>query len=255
MVKAPAIWLTCLATAALLAGCSGNRQTVAAPTLTAADNTGGPWFCQPATVADEWECDNDPARVANPIPLRKPLIDAPDTMPSPLPERGTGNVTGTAPVGQVLEATPESGQETADTPAATAVQPANASAAAPEEETARAQQIPDYQSLAYQPAAPVSLLDLPPNYYAVQLTAMSDAGKLERFFRETGLEGLSAAQIERDGELFYILLLGIYENFATAERASTDLPAPLDQFDPWIRRLGTLQAAMVRAEQRIKQDS
>ncbi|MFK7915641.1 MAG: SPOR domain-containing protein [Pseudomonadales bacterium] len=241
MVKASAILLTCLATATLLAGCSGNRQAQTAPTLTAADNAGGPWFCQPASVTGEWECDNDPARVANPVPDRKPQNEAPDLMPPPLPD-------------QVLA------------PGSSAQQPAVAGTAAPTAPAAAAPlviapasaptsaEIPEYQRLAYQPDGPTSLLELPPNYYAVQLTAISTAADLERFFQDNGLTGLTAAQIERDGELLYVLLLGIYENFALAERAATDLPAPLDQFEPWIRRLGTLQAAMQRAEQRLNQD-
>ena len=68
-------------------------------------------------------------------------------------------------------------------------------------------------------------------------------------FNELNAPGLSATQIESEGELLYILLLGIYESFEQAQQASSELPAQLAGFEPWIRRLGPLQAAMLRAEQ------
>ena len=265
MVKASEILLPCLCTLALMAGCSGNRQAqTTAPSLTAADNQGGPWFCQPATVAEEWECDNDPGKVENPIPDRKPQMDVPDLMPEPLASDVTPNAPPLAdPALPAITTDPDSGVATG----AAATEPVAAgdsSTGTNNEAEAQTQTqtqadtssgtLPNYKQLAYQPPAPVSLLELPPDYFAVQLTAMSSAAQLEQFFRETELEGLSAAQVERDGELFYILLLGIYESFSRAEQAATDLPPPLDGFDPWIRRLGTLQAAMIRAEQLQGQD-
>lgn len=227
MPNASTLLLASLCTLTLLGGCAGNKPVQSAPELTQAANQGGPWFCQPSADGDDWDCDNDPLKVANPIPDRRP-----PSMPAPA-----------API-------PPSATSAATTPDF-ALDPLPAGEPAPSP-PASAGAVPDYQRLAYQPGQPVSLLELPANYYVVQLTAMRSAAELEAFFRELQLEGLSAAQIERDGDLFYVLLLGVYENFATAERAATDLPSPLDQFDPWIRRLGTLQAAMLRAESRAE---
>lgn len=233
MVNAPALLLISLCTLALIGGCSNNRQPQSAPELTAADNEGGPWFCQPAVAAEEWDCDNDPARVANPVPDRKPQLEPPPAL-----------------IDDALPASDEQARDQEPVALATLDVPAADERATPA--ASPASDAPDYQRLAYQPPTPMSLLELPANYYAVQLTAMRSAAQLEGFFNDLEVEGLTAAQVDRDGELFYILLLGVYENFASAEQASTDLPAPLDQFDPWIRRLGTLQAAMIRAEQRLK---
>ena len=66
-------------------------------------------------------------------------------------------------------------------------------------------------------------------------------GRLELF-----VGGLQLLQLG-EGELFFVLILGIYETHELAVRASKELPAPLDVLQPWIRELGTLQLAMIRA--------
>ena len=113
---------------------------------------------------------------------------------------------------------------------------------------AATEQAPAYARLAYQPEEPTALMDLPADFYAVQLMAMSKAETLEAYVQAMGLPGLSAARVERDGEPFYVLLLGVYRSRADAETAIEELPAPLEEFNPWVRRLGSLQAAMLRAE-------
>jgi DamX protein len=106
--------------------------------------------------------------------------------------------------------------------------------------------LPDYLRLAYQPAAPIALADLPPDFYAIQLLAMDSRSELETYVEATGVPGMSAAPVERNGGLYYVLLLGVYESRADAEAAAQDLPAPFADRNPWIRSLGSLQAAMAR---------
>ena len=130
----------------------------------------------------------------------------------------------------------------------------DASAAAAEQTEAAAAAVPDYARLAYRPEQPTSLLDLPPDYYAVQVIALSSTDELQRFFVGLGVSELSAAVVAVDGELRYVLLLGVYETFAAAEQAAANPPATLEAYDPWIRRLGGLQSAMLRAD-RLRQQA
>lgn len=106
---------------------------------------------------------------------------------------------------------------------------------------------PEYARLAYQPPQPVPLTDLPPDYYAVQLIAMSDKAGLESFVERQGIRSMSAARVERDGELYFVLLLGIYETRDIARQAIDAMPE-VHGAEPWIRPLGSLQRAMRRAD-------
>jgi DamX protein len=107
---------------------------------------------------------------------------------------------------------------------------------------------PEHVRLAYRPDRPTALTDLPADFYAVQLMAMSSKDSLEAFVAREGIRNMSAARVERDGELFYVLLLGIYENAETARRAVASLPDEIGGAEPWIRPLGSLQSAMQRAD-------
>ena len=96
-------------------------------------------------------------------------------------------------------------------------------------------------------ATPGSFLNMPAEFYAVQLMAMPSRERLEAYIREHNLTDMSATRIARDGELYYVLILGVYETQELAETASRDVPPPLDKREPWIRSLGNLQDAMIRA--------
>jgi DamX protein len=102
--------------------------------------------------------------------------------------------------------------------------------------------------LAYRPPEAVPLTELPRDFYAVQLIAMNTREELEAFVQRHGIEGVSAARVERDDALYYVLLLGIYETLDKARRAVADLPGPFRDTTPWIRPLGSLQSAMARAD-------
>ena len=91
------------------------------------------------------------------------------------------------------------------------------------------------------------MLDVPGDFWAVQLIALSTKEDLEAYAERHNLHGMSAAQIaNQEGEVFYILLLGIYESREIAEQAITELPKPFN--NPWIRSVASLQSAMLRAE-------
>ena len=93
------------------------------------------------------------------------------------------------------------------------------------------------------------LKDVPPDYYVVQLLAMQSKEALEEFAARKELHGMSAARVERDGRLFYVLLLGVYSDRQRAEAASANLPVELAGFAPWVRRADSLQRAMARGDE------
>ncbi|MEZ5596380.1 MAG: hypothetical protein R3E84_08315 [Pseudomonadales bacterium] len=109
--------------------------------------------------------------------------------------------------------------------------------------------LPDYQRLAYVPDKPTSLLDLPANFWVAQIMAVSSKEFLESYAEEHNLHGLSAARIASGDRLFFVLLLGIYETRENATRAITDMPPPYDKYHPLLRTVGSLQAAMRKADE------
>ncbi len=106
---------------------------------------------------------------------------------------------------------------------------------------------PNHVRLAYRPARPTRLLDVPGTFWTVQLIVVSTKEALESYARAHQLGGMSAARIAHNGELFYALLLGVYETQEIAEQATRDLPAPLDELGVWIRSLASLQRAIIEA--------
>tara|TARA_B100001105_G_scaffold136941_1_gene109780 strand:- start:373 stop:816 length:444 start_codon:yes stop_codon:yes gene_type:complete len=103
---------------------------------------------------------------------------------------------------------------------------------------------PLYRRLALKPGHAVNLIDLPPEYFAVQLFAVSNKEALEKFVRDKNIPGLSATRIAYGDQLFFVLLLGIYSDESTARLAAANMPTALNDLTPWVRRLGSLQDAM-----------
>ena len=87
----------------------------------------------------------------------------------------------------------------------------------------------------------------------IQLIALSTREDLEQYIADNDLPVMSGAVVEKDGELFYALLAGIYADRETAERATRSLPEELSAHGPWVRSMESLQAAMARAEQLLEE--
>ena len=104
-----------------------------------------------------------------------------------------------------------------------------------------------YRQLAHGGDAQADLLTLPANFYALQLLAMSSQEALDGFATEQGLRDTISTRVARDGNVFYVLLAGIYEDQDAAERALASLPPAVQALPPWIRPLGLLQRAMRQA--------
>ena len=204
------------------------------------------WFCQIDETGEAWDCVRDDELARSPVPLRMPR--PPDAEPIVEPV-----VEATLPEpAAVPELTAESAPAPAATPApAPVVEPVVAitppeSAAEPQLTTAPTIQ-PKYLSLAYQPETKTELSDLPADLFVVQLLAMDTPEGLTSFLDASELNDLTGARVEKDGELFYVLILGVYESEAIARDASAELPDALAGTQPWIRKLSSLQTAMIRA--------
>ena len=110
--------------------------------------------------------------------------------------------------------------------------------------------LPLYRALAYRPERAVRLVDLPAEYFAVQLLASSSKENLERFASSAKIDGLAAARIASSGRLLYILMLGIYPDRDSAERAAAAVPERIrGEVVPWVRSLGSLQSAMLAGDE------
>lgn len=192
-----------------------------------------PWFCQMNETRDNWECVQDAELARRPKPERLPGDEPPLPEPETIPL--------IAPSVIFEEETASLSEETtADvsmTAAATAV-PAAASATA---DTAAA------------PSAPADhdLLSMSPDLYAVQLVAMANEPAAEEFRSSHRIDNALIVQLANDGKLFYVVLLGIYDNFTDAEQAAEQRGASLSGIDPWVRPLDSIQSGLREAESLI----
>ena len=109
-------------------------------------------------------------------------------------------------------------------------------------------QSPLDRQLAHPGETPLDLLALPAGYYALQLLAMSSQETLDAFAVEHGLRDTIRVRVVRGGEVFYVLLAGVYADQDAAEQALESMPVAVRALRPWIRPLGLLQRAMREAE-------
>ncbi len=103
--------------------------------------------------------------------------------------------------------------------------------------------------VSYEPeAAPTtgggaSMLDQPANYYTVQLMASVDIDRVYRFAEENQISTEFVVPTQRDGVTWHVLLLGVYEDYASASASKNEV-APLLKTEPWIRSVGSVQKLM-----------
>jgi septal ring-binding cell division protein DamX len=218
-----------LAIALAACGSTNPADDVAARAARAEMEAKKQWFCQVGTDDESWECVDDPGLVQDPQPERLPSA-------------------ATAPPEPAVTEPFEEPAQPPQTDLADAPPPARQPSERLPEEPAAAESaptIPRYQQLAYQPEEAVSLLDLPQSFWAAQLIALATKEELEAYADEHHLVGMSAARVAVAGNLFYVLLLGIYETRELAEAATADLPPPFDVDPPWLRSVGSLQKAIL----------
>jgi septal ring-binding cell division protein DamX len=221
-------FLICLTT---LLGCGGRGTS----DTSLGDSVGeGNWFCEMAEDGEQWDCIQDPELARAPQPSRLPRVDTPDSAPGGTPEQ--------PPLEQRSETLGDAASQA--TPAG--AEPADLAVASSEPGITPSE---DAQPATPRPAsADNPLMDLPVDHYAVQLLAMNDAAELANFVADHQLDGTLSARVERNGELYHVLLLGVYETRELAEQASLALPPPLDAKTPWIRSVRSIQNAMLRGD-------
>ena len=220
-----------------LAGCSSRAPAPVAP-VDYPNNAGSDWFCEMHPDGETWDCVRDRELARHPKPARIPE-------PKPAPEPLAEQLQPPLPSIQTKEPVPPS----RPAPSRPTPPPQTIPVTTTSKAEAQNERLPKHVRLAYKPDKPVSIIELPSDLYAVQLIAMSNREALEAYVKDNQLRGMSAAHVEKDGEVFYILLLGIYPTAAIANEAAQNLAPPLDKLSPWIRRLGSLQQAMLRAEE------
>ncbi len=197
-----------LAIMVALVGCRGGAS--AQPTSGAIDTrTGQPWHCVPDAQRTGWICERGDD--FPPLPAR--AVETPVVASSAEPPS-------VAPVVTLLQ------------------QPAN---------DQMSSHSPDLDERTDRYLA-IDLRDVPRNHFVVQLTAMIERRELDALIDALNVEGLSSARVENDGRVFYVLLYGNYAERADAEKAARDRPLALREYEPWIRSVGSLQDAMLRAD-------
>ena len=202
-----------------LAACTGLHGTKRAASPVPASSTAiahDTRYCEPNVAWDGWSCDRQPAPVP-PQPQPRP--------PAPVPQQLPAIYANVPPV---------------DTAGTTVAEDGTAAAPADGE--------PAWRRLAYPAASATPLQQLPADFYAVQIVAMSSFEALETFRHAHGLDRVLAARIGSGGRIYYALLLGVYRNLADARVAAAARPASLAHCQPWLRKLDSLQAAVVRGD-------
>ncbi|MEM7097270.1 MAG: SPOR domain-containing protein [Pseudomonadota bacterium] len=241
--------LLTFAVTAVLYGCSSAAtQTTTVYESEGDEAAGGAWFCEMGESTEDWKCVRNEALARNPQPSRLPDPAPASTPTGRLEATQSDNVTDD-PSGSYTAASrsdtsyKEPQRELPNAPQQAQPQPA------PTKPTPDLSNLPKHVRLSYRPSKPVSLLDLPEDFWVVQLVSVSSKETLERYAVENQLRGMSAARVWSQNQFFYVLILGIYETYDNAKAASEGLPPPFDEFPPWIRSVGSLQKAMIEADQ------
>ncbi len=195
-----------------LAGCT-NAQVRRTPVT----DLGEAWFCEMNETRDDWDCVQDDALAKNPKPTRLPT----DPLePSPFDEQSP--------------ALPEVATSTEGL--------ANPSAAINFDAIAQATERPDSAS---------DILERSPEHFAVQLSAMETQALADGFISNYELgsvEGLMTLELAQEEELYYVVLLGVYDTFDEAQAAVDTLPETMADVRPWIRPLSSIQTGITDAE-------
>jgi septal ring-binding cell division protein DamX len=236
----------CLAIAACGTWSGGHSDdlTPRAPTI---ENNHDYWFCQANEAGDDWDCVQGPRLGKSPSPTRH------TKQPQPKP---ASMATLPSPDASDLPMQPDPGQVPKDW--------MNADSADIEVQTDAPAPLPDpapvlkpnplsagphnRQQFGYHQVTALDLSELPEDFYTVQIVAMSSMESLQSFVKEHPLSDALAARIETNGKFYYVLLLGIYETLTDAKAAAAIRPESLVNIDPWFRKLGSLQAAIQRAD-------
>ncbi len=85
--------------------------------------------------------------------------------------------------------------------------------------------------------------------YTVQLGSSPEKAKLVDFAKQIELDEqlhIYTFKLTPSGRPVYGLAFGVYSDFEVAEKVIEELPASLQEYQPWIRRIDTLQDQIIR---------
>ncbi len=196
----------------ILAGCS-NAQVRRTPVT----DLGEGWFCEMNESRDDWDCVQDQALANNPKPTRlptDPVEPNPFDEPAPALPEVTASTEGLA----------------------------NPSAAINFDAIAQASIRPD---------GAAAVMERSPEHFAVQIAITETQALADGFIANHGLEdfeGLITLELAQDDNIYYSVLLGVYDNFAEAQAAVDSRPEALADVQPRIRPLATIQTGITEAE-------
>lgn len=212
------------------AGCSNSklRRTPTAERAT-------PWFCEMDESRNDWECVQNAELARNPKPKRLPG-DEPEELPTvefDLPPRQEIQ----SPDPAVDAASGDLVPPTSESEATTGLQPTTDREPAP----------PLAGAAEARSSGEPGLLSLPADYQAVQLVAVANARLADEFISEHGLTDAIHLQLGRDGSLYHVVLLGVYESYREAQTAAQSRSTSLADIEPWIRPLNSIQDGLREA--------
>ena len=87
------------------------------------------------------------------------------------------------------------------------------------------------------------ILAMPITHYTVQLFATVDIDRVYKFAEQNQISTRYVVPTARDGIIWYVLLLDVYPDYATAKAAMQDI-SPSLKTQPWVRSIGSLQKFM-----------
>ena len=88
------------------------------------------------------------------------------------------------------------------------------------------------------------LSSFPDDSYAVQLTALQSRGAVEDFINKHNIKDPQIATIRSQGNDWYVVLLGIYDDINEAKAIASEWQATKNpSSEPWVRTLGPLKRA------------
>lgn len=233
---------TCLAITAC-GFLDSKRNTTSIASTSSNEDKRGYWTCQASETGDDWDCLQESRLPIRPVPARQLTLDTLKHDPVfssdfPMPP-DSQNVSTDLRNTDVSKARDRSAlpSEPAPKPKPKSRIERNPPPVEPHERP----------GLVEHPSDSIALSELPADFYTVQIIATSSMEALESFTKEHGLRDSLSARVEANGNFYYVLLLGAYETLSDARAAAASRPESLMSIEPWVRKLGSLQAAVARA--------
>jgi DamX protein len=109
----------------------------------------------------------------------------------------------------------------------------------------------------YEPAGPTLrpgargagwLMRQAPERYTLQLFGTSNLDRMVAYVnRQQDISEFAMLTLERDGEPWYVVTYGLFSTAGAARTAAEKLPSSAGRVDPWVRKVGSVQAHIQQA--------